>query len=182
MKKVIRELDVKLIDRDGRWQIQSDHPLRSAITGDLLMPTIPFREDDSLIADSPRLIKHQLYGQLIYVTDYVWLNHMQSLVSTMQNDELFDLNDWNTNNLLLDLKDELDKKVAYDQFVASLKDEQYDDVRRTWQMISTQLTDLHLLVLANNKAAQEKMKAFDVNEFREQVQAYVDAILALKTS
>jgi hypothetical protein len=182
MKKVSRELDVKLIKRDGVWEIQSDRPLRSAISGDLLSPAVPFREDDTLIADTPPLIKHQLYGQLIYVTDYVWLNQLKSLVTTVQDDQLLDFNDWNITNAILDLKNELIKKVDYDEFVASLDGEQYADVRRTWQTLSTELTRLHELILANDQSSQEKIKAFDGYKFREQVEAYVDAVVALKIS
>lgn len=183
-EKVTNSADIKLNKIDGQWKIGIDENMQNAIMGNLLKATNDINDsfdsqgDDR--AEEAQTPNNTLQEMNNYIVGDIWNDGFCNISWYTQYGTDSTGGTIDIDFALERLDKTMEKKSEYDNFMNSLSDTDYSEVKSIWNKLSPEIDALYNKIKEEKPTANNADYEFDTGLFTQYHDAFSDEIDKLK--
>ncbi len=179
-EKVTNVIDIKLNKVDGRWKIGIDESMQNAVMGNLLKATNDinnsFNSQGSDSAEETQTPNDVLQEMNNYIVGDIWNDGFCNVSWYTQYGTDSTGGTMDIDFALERLEKAMGKKPEYDNFMNSLSDTEYSEIKSIWNKLSPEIDALYNKIKEEKPAANNADYEFDTGLFTQYHDAFSDEI------
>lgn len=170
-KTVTKTVELNLSKKDDNWKIESSDEFSDAVLGGLI--TYSNNMKDSFGGGNSAKKLNEINNWLI---GDIWNKGFVDISAYIANGTSSTGSSLDVEFTVEQLKNAIDKKAAYNDYINELKGEEYSQIKLIWNKLSPEIDTLYNQIKETPPVAKDTKNSLDTGKFVQYQEAFTDAV------